>query len=170
MLRAEITRNVSAKLWGEAAEGLARLASIAPEAFEEPAIRTMARKAGIASATDAPDSADTFFEAISEGAGSGGPDVLLAIVEAGGTSTAAKRATQLLRRAEVQARATNAVRVAFDLRDAPCNVKLDHLERAIEHGDERALVALEISVRPCFKNPKKVDEAIEQLRLRLEGR
>ena len=42
-------------------------------------------------------------------------------------------------------------------------------ERAVSEGDERTLVVLETTVRPCYKKSRAIDEAIKNLRSRLEG-
>lgn len=169
-LRNRIGRYAASKAWGPAALALVELAAADPAAFADAQLVDIARRAAIASTTDDPPSADALFDVLATRLGSAGPDVLLSIVENGGTSTAAKRAAKLMRSVEVHAIASEATRVAFALRDSPCNEKLDHLGRAVEHGDHRALVALEISVRPCFTHPRRVDEAIDKLRDRLEGK
>ena len=94
--------------------------------------------------------------------------MLYEIIETRGRSTPALRATDLLRDPVVAARATAATRIAFELRDAPCDKKLTLLDRGVADGDGRALLVLETVVKRCFKHNRPVDDAIKQLRTRLK--
>ena len=64
--------------------------------------------------------------------------------------------------------ASPALRIAFALRDKPCNEKLELLDQAVQDGDERAVTALDIVVRGCLKNAKVVEEALYKLRRKLD--
>jgi serine/threonine-protein kinase len=104
------------------------------------------------------------------GRSAAGADVLYAVVERRGGTRAAARAADLLRRPEVAAVASPALRLAFTLRDAPCADKLDMLDAAALRGDARVLLALETQGRACFARNPRVESAILALRSRLGRR
>jgi serine/threonine-protein kinase len=99
----------------------------------------------------------------------GGADLVYRFAETGGRSAAAVRASELLRDADVQERASPALRIAFALREASCADKLLLLDRAVAEGDERAVVSLQVA-KACFKKSHSVDQAQKRLRQRLGGR
>jgi serine/threonine-protein kinase len=60
------------------------------------------------------------------------------------------------------------MRIAFELREAPCVDKLPLLDRAAKDGDARALVVLSTQGIGCFKkNNHAVQEAMAAIRSRL---
>ncbi len=61
-----------------------------------------------------------------------------------------------------------ALRIAFALRDAPCDEKLALVDDAVKEGDERALFGLDVVAHGCVKDPKRIDPAIRALRERLD--
>jgi hypothetical protein len=74
----------------------------------------------------------------------------------------------MLRRKGTLTRATPEMRIAFQLREAPCAAKLTLLDRAVNEGDARALVVLETQGAACFKKRNRaVQEATVALRSRL---
>ena len=110
----------------------------------------------------------------------GGLDVLYEIVTrdtaatgpaAGPSRAAAVRARELLGKPENYARTSPALKVALELRAAPCTKRVYMLPRAVAEGDERALGIL-TAMRPptcgpdgggcCQKSPD-LDKAIEDL-------
>jgi hypothetical protein len=98
-----------------------------------------------------------------------GPDLLYQMIESGGRTPWATDAHRTLTDETVREKASVALKIAFDLRTAPCNEKIPLVDRAAEEGDGRALIALEIQARGCFKDTRKVDAALEKLRKRLEA-
>lgn len=111
---------------------------------------------------------DRIFEALTDKVGTDGLDVLYDLVASKGRSSAAVRAAEALRRKEVIERASPEMRIAFELREAPCVDKLALLDRAVKEGDARALIVLENQGLACFrKNNKAVLEAMKELRARL---
>ncbi|CAN98693.1 protein kinase [Sorangium cellulosum So ce56] len=167
--RKALTDAVRARRWVKAADAIQQLAERDPAALRERAIAIAARNVAIAIAKTGEEHADKVFDALSSRFGAAGIDVLYEIVETRGRSTPATRAAKLLRDPEIAARGTPAVRISFELRDATCGEKLPFLERAVSEGDERTLVVLETTVRPCYKKSRAIDEAIKNLRSRLEG-
>ncbi|WP_438040547.1 protein kinase domain-containing protein [Sorangium sp. So ce128] len=167
--RKALTDAVRARRWVKASDAIQQLAERDPTALRERALAIAARNVAIAIAKTGEQHADKVFEALSSRFGTAGIDVLYEIVETRGRSTPATRAAKLLRDPEIAARGTPAVRISFELRDATCGEKLPFLERAVSEGDERTLVVLETTVRPCYKKSRAIDEAIKNLRSRLEG-
>ncbi|WP_441290150.1 protein kinase domain-containing protein [Sorangium sp. KYC3313] len=167
--RKALTDAVKARRWVKAADAIHQLAERDPTALRERALAIAARNVAIAIAKTGEEHADKVFDALSSRFGTAGIDVLYEIVETRGRSTPATRAAKLLRDPEIAARGTPAVRISFELRDATCGEKLPFLERAVSEGDERTLVVLETTVRPCYKKNRAIDEAIKKLRSRLEG-
>ncbi|WP_437528662.1 protein kinase [Sorangium sp. So ce726] len=167
--RKALTDAVRARRWVKAADAIQKLAEHDPTALRERALAIAARNVAIAIAKTGEEHADKVFNALSSRFGTAGVDVLYEIVETRGRSTPATRAAKLLRDPEIAARGTPAVRISFELRDATCGEKLPFLERAVSEGDERTLVVLETTVRPCYKKSRTIDEAIKKLRSRLEG-
>jgi len=118
------------------------------------------------------DLAAKLFESIEQRMGTHGIDLLYELMTTRGGSRAAKRATQLLADPEVRERGTPALRVAYELRSAPCPQKNDLFERAKEDGDRRTLGQLEM-LKDCrrggccnhTKDPA-LREAIDALRAR----
>jgi serine/threonine-protein kinase len=159
----------SAKDWKTGAKALAALAELDPGALRDAELAKAA--AGVATesarARDGAQTADQVFQVLAEGFGSDGLDVLYAVAETKGAAEAAKRANARLRRPEVLARASTALKIALELRDAPCEGKMFFYDRAVSEGDKRALALLtSLRAQPC-KNPKDpccfaVDKALEK--------
>ncbi len=111
---------------------------------------------------------DRAFDALVGRLGSDGLDVLYDLVSTKGRASAAVRAATLLRRKGVLARATEEMRIAFQLREASCVDKLGLLGRAAQEGDGRTLVVLQTQGVACFKKHNHaVQEAMAALRSRL---
>jgi len=157
--------------WSLATDALLALAASDPAALEDKQLAAAARELAASIAAGGKEArADQVFEAIGSKFGSAGPDVLYKLVEGRGRSAPALHAADLLRTPEVAARATPATRIAFELRDAPCDKKLTLLDRAVEDGDARALLVLDTIVKACFKQSRQVDEASKKLKDRLQDK
>jgi serine/threonine-protein kinase len=148
-----------------AARALTALAERDPRSFRDPEIAAAARDVAASLGVDA--AADEVFETLARRLGGAGVDVLYAIVERKGGTLGAARATELLRRGDVMDRASPAVRLAFTLRDAPCEAKPDLFDAAEREGDARALAVLETQGRACFQKNRALEQAIAALRVRL---
>jgi serine/threonine-protein kinase len=167
ILRGRLVDRVKKNSWGEATDTLVALAEVDGTALRDINVREAARRVAIALEAKANPRAIPVFDALAEKFVPEGLDLLYGMVEAGGKSRAAIRAQALLARPEVLARATPEMRIAFELRHVPCNDKLALLDRAVDEGDRRALIAMETVVRRCFKRAASVDKAIATLRERL---
>jgi serine/threonine-protein kinase len=136
------------------------------EAFHEPDMSLAARD--LAVALDREGRADRLFDVMTNQFGPVGLDLLYDLVATRGKASAALRAATMLRRKGVLARATPEMRIAFELREAPCVAKLALLDRAVNEGDARALVVLETQGAGCFKKHNRaISEAMQALRARL---
>jgi serine/threonine-protein kinase len=164
------------KEWGRGADALLALAELDSKAFEarEVAGAAVAITAGIELGSDP--RSDKIFDVLANKLGAAGLDILYMIVSTRGGSKAASRAAELLRSKAVMERASPALRIAIELRDAACKDKLALLPRVINEGDVRAISVLDIyradTCKPrigqcCFRKNQQVEDAIRQTRARL---
>ncbi|UQA55844.1 serine/threonine-protein kinase [Polyangium aurulentum] len=165
------------KDWFPGARAMLALGQIDPDLVVGRELRqdVLAVAAGIGFESESKE-ADQVFELLANGLGSGGLDVLFDIVRSRGGTKAGRRAGDLLANPEVMARATPALRIAYDLRKASCTEKRELLGRAVEEGDGRALGELSIAYGArcssdrdpcCFREDKAMADAIKKLKERL---
>ncbi len=117
---------------------------------------------------------ERMFAVLSQRAGTTGIDILYYLVTSKGGSKASKVADKLLADPKVVARGSDAMRIAWELRKAPCNAKKALFARAGEHGDQRTLGQLFELNRTCgrrnrncclHKDPS-LEAAIEAMKAR----
>jgi hypothetical protein len=155
------------------------LAALEPSALREAGIVASIVGVAVALETTGGDDADVVFELLAEKTGTDGLDVLFEIVRARGGTKGGKRATELLRKPEILAREPPALRIAFELRDAPCAQKPGLYERVVKEGDARAVTELRVlraaecdqrrrRIDPCCFDHAPLDRAIAELRDRLQ--
>lgn len=177
-LRAQMIEAANIKAWRKGAMSLIELAKLDPAAFEDRGIAQAA--VAIASGLEfgASDKAEEVFETLLNGVGSAGLDVLYELASTRGGSRAALRAAELLRGKDVIGRATPALRISLELREAPCKEKPLLFERARTEGDMRAVVVLDIlrsdACNPrigqcCFRRNPTVDDTVRAIRARLRS-
>ncbi len=148
--------------WDDAAAGVAALLRADPQALSTQANAAAVSEVLVALHKDKhPRTAET-WEAV--GLASGGPDLLYRYVERHGRASLAERARKVLADERVQGNASEAVKIALLLRDAPCDKKIAALDRAVEVGDERAELVIDIVVRLCVKNQEPIDLALKKMR------
>ncbi|WP_437791408.1 protein kinase domain-containing protein [Sorangium sp. So ce693] len=174
--RAQLSRAVATRNWVLGARALLALAEADPELALSRGLReeVLSTVAGIGFEEDNP-AADEVFDLLTNRLGSGGLDVLLDLVRARGGTKAARRASEILARPDVMARATPALRVIFAFRKASCGGKRALFGRAAAEGDERMLFELQVlhgarcrrSDPCCFRDDKAIADAIQQLKTRL---
>jgi serine/threonine-protein kinase len=132
--------------------------------------------------------ADPIFDRLAAPLGADGLDILYDLVareqhsgdpleRAGLTAptSAGPRARAILGRPEVLARATPAMRVAYELRRAPCLSREGLFPRAATDGDDRALEILTAMQPPacsrkdacCFLKHRQLERAIAEIQTRL---
>ncbi|WP_437954993.1 serine/threonine-protein kinase [Sorangium sp. So ce119] len=174
--RAQLSRAVATRNWVNASRSMLALAEADPEMLLSRGLReeVLSTVAGIAFEEDNP-AADQVFDLLTNKLGTGGLDVLLDVMRARGGTKAARRASEILARPAVMARATPALRVTYAFRKATCNGKRALFGRAAAEGDERTLFELQVlhgarcrRTDPCcFRDDKAIAEAIQQLKARL---
>jgi serine/threonine-protein kinase len=160
------------------AKALLALAQVEPAAFQDSRVIPAAAAVTVGIELGDRAVADSVYDFLSsDRIGSGGPDVLFHVTSFYGGSRGAKRAADLLRRPEVLARSTPALRVALDLRDAPCKEKPSLFERAARDGDDRTLSQLTKMQSPdcnpssgicCMPFDPKIGPTITQIRSRIQ--
>jgi serine/threonine-protein kinase len=158
---------VRAQQWVQAADLLIDMARKDPKALHDRVTADAARATAIAAVNLNNRRAGRVLEVLAYNTGSAGVEVLYEMAIGSDRPEPAQRAAELLRQPSVAARAAPATRVAFELRDAPCNRKLRLLDRAVKEGDRRALAAMETNVAPCFGSSPQVTAAMQRLRKRL---
>jgi hypothetical protein len=177
-LRAELRDAANGKAWRKGAEALISICEADPEALKERDVAAAAVTIAANLELGANDIAEQVFEALGLKGGAGGADVLYEIASTRGGSKAAGRANELLRRKEVLEKASPALRIALDIREAACKDKLSLLDRAKAEGDLRAVGALDIlrsdTCNPrvgqcCYRRHAAVEETIHLIRARLRG-
>ncbi|MEP7123274.1 MAG: serine/threonine-protein kinase [Byssovorax sp.] len=158
-----------------------------PAAFADRAVQTEAADvAEIAAAGGR--AADPIFDRLAGQLGADGLDVLYDLVareqNAGNPlertgltapTSAGPRARAILGRPDVLARATPAMRVAYELRRAPCQSREILFPRAATDGDDRALSLLTLLQPPacsrkdacCFLKHRELERAIAEIQMRL---
>jgi len=156
--------------WYTAAEALVALAKAEPAAFAERPVAAAAREVAMVVGRDGGEQADRVYSALAHQTGSAGLDVLYDLIATHLGTPSAKRAAALLREPGVLERASPELKIAFELRAARCQDKLALLDRAVEEGDRRSLIALETNVKYCFRGRPEVTGATQRLRDRLQKR
>lgn len=146
---AKLRQAVAGKSVAHAAEAIQAIADIDPDRLGGSDLVAETALA-VVSVSLTPD-ADTIFELLgSDRVGAAGPDVLYRLVAFHGGSKAAQRAEKLLAEEAVWNRASDAMKIAQELRTTPCQKRTALLERAAEVGDRRALLLLSnMTPRDC---------------------
>ena len=111
------------------------------------------------------------FDALAHRVPGSGADVLYELVRTRGGSRRPPPAPEaLLAQPEVAALATPALRITFELRQAPCPDKAALLDRAAAEGDARTLIVMETTAAACLGRSKALGDARDALKARLRGR
>ncbi|WP_437936495.1 protein kinase domain-containing protein [Sorangium sp. So ce341] len=174
--RERLVGAVRAKRWEDAESALFVLLEKDRAAFEQRDVMTAAAAVAVKSSYRPDGRADPIFEALESRLGQEGLDIAYEIVSGYGGTQGGKRAAALLRRPEVLERASAPLRIAVELREAPCRRKQALFERAALEGDARALVFLEMlrssQCQPrigqcCFHHHAGLERAVRSLRDRL---
>ncbi|MDI3281908.1 serine/threonine protein kinase [Polyangium sp. 15x6] len=154
--------------WRGASRVVIDLGKAAPEAFKDREFSQLVQGLAIQLSRE---NADTeLLELFANDLGSDGLDMLYAFVEGQGKAPIAVAATKLLQDEKRLAKASPAMRIALDLRNAACVDKLALLDRAQKDGDFRARLVLETLGRACFPQNPNVEKVIYDLRTRFPKR
>ncbi|MDC3955378.1 serine/threonine-protein kinase [Polyangium jinanense] len=154
--------------WRGASRVVIDLGKGAPEAFKDREFSQLVMGLAIQLSRE---NADTeLLDLFANDLGSDGLDILYAFVEGQGKAPIAVAATKLLQDEKRLAKASPAMRIALDLRNAACVDKLTLLDRAQKDGDFRARLVLETLGRACFPQNPNVEKVIYDLRTRFPKR
>jgi len=112
------------------------------------------------------------FGMIANKMGTTGPDILYEMVTTKGGTKAADLAKTLLQNPATLAKGTEPLRIAWELREAPCDQKPALFARASKEGDYRAyneLKILESCRKPtcCLKGHKELEAARDAVKARM---
>jgi serine/threonine-protein kinase len=174
----DFARNVGSRRFKDATVGLERLLELDPNAPRDREVRSMIIELAMRIMLVPGDWPTRVYAQITYKMDTVGIDILYELMTTKGGSRAAKLAEELLKDAKIRARGSEALRVTYDLRKAKsCEAKIALFDRAKEHGDTRVLGQLQVLNRDCrrrdtccLRNDPQLKEAIEALRVRLEGR
>lgn len=164
------------KDWPSAEAALLALVDKEPAAFHQRDVAAAAAVVAVRSAFRPDSRADAVFTALSEKLGQDGLDILYDMASTHGGTKGAERAGELLRRPEVLARESPALRIAVELRAAPCSKVSSLFDRAGADGDGRALVPLELLRSSqcqsrlgqcCLRKDPDLDRAVKAIRQRV---
>jgi serine/threonine-protein kinase len=172
-----LIRAAARREWRPGAKAILALAKIDPLRVTGMDLRTqvVAIVTGIGLETSFAES-DQVFDALENGLGSGGLDVLFHVMRTRGGTKASRRALDILSKPGTLDRATPAMRIAFELRRAACPDKRALFGRAVDEGDERALDELLIAKDArcsgkrdpcCYREDAEIKLAITKLRAQL---
>ncbi|MCS6900314.1 MAG: serine/threonine-protein kinase, partial [Myxococcales bacterium] len=158
--------SIHVKDWPNARLSFRKVVELEPAALADPvflpSVVDLVTNVGQHPSTDA----DHVFDLLENRAGGAGLDVLYDVVQRRGGTLAATRATEILKKPAVLARASAPLRVAFELRVASCDDKGAVLDRVVAEGDWRALRALEAARSACGSS-KAMEDARKKLSARL---
>lgn len=160
----------------KAALALVDLMKTQPEAFRDPTVQAAATTAAEKIADAALAETDEIFDHLATKLGEPGLDILYELSALPERSKAGPRASALLARPDVIAKASPAMRVSFDLRKASCQARPFLFPRAGKEGDDRTLVLLGAMQPPacdpksspcCFVKHPELEKAVGDIRGRL---
>lgn len=158
-----------------AADAFVALSRIDPTRFRERKAMFDAATAAHLAASINDDLGDRVFDVLAgDRLGHVACDILYRLTSVHGGSRAAKRATKLLADDAVLARATPALRIALEIRDAPCKSRPALFDRAAKEGDERALYLLQAmrqdhcgQISCCMRTDAALAKTIGAIRTRI---
>jgi serine/threonine-protein kinase len=153
--------------WAGAETAFKALVENKPGALRDPTIELAMRDLVVGAERDG--HANDVLDALAHKLGAEGVDVVYDIVQSRGGSKAAEHAVSLLREPDVIKKASPALRIAFELREAPCEQKAALLDRAVKEGDARALGVMRTLASSCLRHNKALGRAMLDLAVRLEA-
>lgn len=157
-IRDRLTTSIRLRKIGPFLDDLDRLLEIEPSAIDRADLRKMIADAamfamvpGLGGALQP--EAERIFTFLTTRAGTAGPDILFELVTTRGGTRAAAHADELLRREDVRAKGTPALRVAWEMRAATtCDARVALFGRAKAEGDRRVLATL-FQMTKCGRGP-----------------
>jgi hypothetical protein len=157
-IRDRMTASVRLRRIGPFLDDLDRLMEVEPSAVDRPDMRKMIGDIAMYSMVAGPGGVvppegERVFTFLTTKAGPAGPDILFDLVTTRGGTRAASYSEDLLRRDDVRAKGTPALRIAWDLRvAATCDARVALFDRAKADGDRRVLASLFLMSK-CGKGP-----------------
>lgn len=157
-IRDRLTSSIRLRKIGPFLDDLDRLLEIEPSAIDRADLRKMIADAAMFAMVPGlggvlPPEAERVFTFLTTRAGTAGPDILFDLVTTRGGSRAAAHADELLRRDDVRAKGTPALRVAWEMRAAAtCDARVALFARAKADGDRRLLATL-FQMTKCGRGP-----------------
>jgi hypothetical protein len=158
--------SIEVKDWPNARLSFRRVAELSPATLADPTYLPVVVDLIINVGQRSGAEADQVFDLLENRTGAAGLEVLYDVVQRRGGTLAATRATEILKKPDVLARANAPLRVAFELRIAPCSEKGKLLERAVAEGDWRTLQVFD-TVRSACGTSKPFDDARKRLAARV---
>ena len=154
--------------WRGASRVVIELGKGAPDAFKDREFSQLVQ--GLAIQLSRENADGELLRLFADDLGSEGLDMLYAFVEGQGKAPIAVAAGKLLEDEKRLEKASPAMRIALDLRNASCVEKLNLLDRTTKDGDFRARLVLETLGRACFPQNPNVEKVIYDLRVRFPKR
>lgn len=154
--------------WRGASRVVLELGKGAPDAFKDREFSQLVQ--GLTIQLSRENAEGELLKLFADDLGSDGLDMLYAFVEGHGKAPIAVAAGKFLEDEKRLEKASPAMRIALDLRNASCVDKLKLLDRAQKDGDFRARLALETHGRACFPQNPNVEKVIYDLRVRFPKR
>jgi serine/threonine-protein kinase len=159
----------------KAAAAVLEIARTEPAAFEDRGVQATVAAAAQRVAQASTPEADRLFSELATKLGPAGLDILYD-VSTNETSRGAERARQWLGKPEVLARASPAMKIAWELRRTLCSQRPYLFGRAAEEGDDRALAVLTGMQPPacdpmrgqcCFRRHGELEKAVTTIQARI---
>jgi len=138
--------------WRKVVEGVEQVLRMDPDAIDDPAVKKSLLAYTVRACINDGEGCKAMMELLSERSGTAGPDVLFELIATKGGTGAQKRADRLLADPSVMRGASDALRIAYELRKAHGCAGVEKLYPEVEQkGDHRALRELKIlqSRRQC---------------------
>jgi hypothetical protein len=154
--------------WRGAGRAAVELGKGSPETFKDTKFVLLVQNVAIALSKEQAEA--DLMQMLGDDLGSDGLDVLYAFIEGQGKSPVATTAAKLLADEKRLAKATPALRIALEFRQASCVRRLELFDRATNEGDSRVRLALETLGRACFPDNANLNKAIFALRVKFPNK
>jgi len=154
--------------WRGAGKAAIELGKKAPQVYKEPEMVMLVQNVAIALSKERAE--DDLMQMLADDLGADGLDVLYGLIEGQGKAPIAAKAAKLLADEKRIAKASPAMRMALQFRNASCVERLGMIDKAAEVGDSRTRIAMETLGKSCFPDNPNLQKAIFTLRAKYPGR
>lgn len=171
-----LSEAAESKIYNRGAEAFLAVAKLDASYFERAPTRADAIAVAVGIAFEENAQADAVFSMLEDDLGQEGLEMLYEIVRSKRGTKAYERAVAILGKPAVAARATPALRLAYEMRRSTCAHKKELFARAPSEGDERVLTELKVlKYAPCrrrtdpccFRDDAELTRTIDELAARL---